>query len=176
MASLRDLVRTIPDYPKKGIMFRDITTLLRDPAGFRKAVDELVQPFAGSGINKVAGIEARGFILGGAVAHQLSVGFVPIRKRGKLPWQTFSVEYELEYGKDQIEIHIDGLVKGDRVLIVDDLLATGGTAAAAIRLAREAGGDLVGASFVIELPDLGGRKRLEEMGVAVRALMEFEGD
>jgi adenine phosphoribosyltransferase len=176
MASLRDLVRTIPDYPKKGIMFRDITTLLRDPAGFRKAVDELVQPFAGSGINKVAGIEARGFILGGAVAHQLSVGFVPIRKRGKLPWQTFSVEYELEYGKDQIEIHIDGLARGDRVLIVDDLLATGGTAAAAIRLAREAGGDLVGASFVIELPDLGGRKRLEQIGVAVRALMEFEGD
>jgi adenine phosphoribosyltransferase len=176
MASLRDLVRTIPDYPKKGIMFRDITTLLRDPAGFRKAVDELVQPFAGSGINKVAGIEARGFILGGAVAHQLSVGFVPIRKRGKLPWQTFSVEYELEYGKDQIEIHIDGLTRGDRVLIVDDLLATGGTAAAAIRLAREAGGDVVGASFVIELPDLGGRKRLEQIGVAVRALMEFEGD
>jgi adenine phosphoribosyltransferase len=176
MANLRDLVRTIPDYPRKGIMFRDITTLLRDPAGFRKAVDELVQPFAGSGINKVAGIEARGFILGGAVAHQLSVGFVPIRKRGKLPWQTFSVEYELEYGKDQIEIHIDGLTRGDRVLIVDDLLATGGTAAAAIRLAREAGGDLVGASFVIELPDLGGRKRLEEIGVAVRALMEFEGD
>src|SRR3546814_8259715 len=114
MASLRDLVRTIPDYPKQGIMFRDITTLLRDPAGFRKAVDELVQPFAGIGVNKVAGIEARGFILGGAVAHQLSVGFVPIRKRGKLPWQTFSVEYELEYGKDQIEIHIDGLVRGDR--------------------------------------------------------------
>jgi adenine phosphoribosyltransferase len=176
MAGLRDLVRTIPDYPKKGIMFRDITTLLRDPAGFRKAVDELVQPFAGSGVNKVAGIEARGFILGGAVAHQLSVGFVPIRKRGKLPWQTFSVEYELEYGKDQIEIHIDGLVRADRVLIVDDLLATGGTAAAAIRLVREAGGEVVGASFVIELPDLGGRKRIEQMGVPVRALMEFEGD
>ena len=176
MASLRDLVRTIPDYPKQGIMFRDITTLLRDPAGFRKAVDELVQPFAGIGVNKVAGIEARGFILGGAVAHQLSVGFVPIRKRGKLPWQTFSVEYELEYGKDQIEIHIDGLVRGDRVLIVDDLLATGGTAGAAIQLAREAGGDVVGASFVIELPDLGGRKRLEQIGVAVRALMEFEGE
>ena len=176
MSSLRDLVRTIPDYPKKGIMFRDITTLLRDPTGFRKAVDELVQPFAGVGVNKVAGIEARGFILGGAVAHQLSVGFVPIRKRGKLPWQTFSVEYELEYGKDQIEIHVDGVVRGDRVLIVDDLLATGGTAAAAIRLVREAGGEVVGASFVIELPDLGGRKRLEQLGVPVRALMEFEGD
>ena len=176
MAGLRDLVRTIPDYPKKGIMFRDITTLLRDPAGFRKAVDDLVQPYAGKGVNKVAGIEARGFILGGAVAHQLSVGFVPIRKRGKLPWQTFSVEYELEYGKDQIEVHIDGMARADRVLIVDDLLATGGTAGAAIQLVREAGGDVVGTSFVIELPELGGRKRLERMGVPVRALMEFEGD
>ena len=176
MSGLRDLVRTIPDYPKKGIMFRDITTLLRDPAGFRKAVDELVQPYAGADVNKVAGIEARGFILGGAVAHQLSVGFVPIRKRGKLPWQTFSVEYELEYGKDQIEIHIDGLQRADRVLIVDDLLATGGTAEAAIRLVREAGGEVVGTIFVIELPDLGGRKRIEQMGAPVRALMEFQGD
>ncbi len=173
---LKSLVRTIPDYPKPGIMFRDITTLLRHPGGFRRAVDELVQPFAGSGITKVAGIEARGFILGGAVAHQLSVGFVPIRKKGKLPWQTIGVEYELEYGTDEVEIHIDSLDKGDRILIVDDLIATGGTAMASIELIREGGGEVVGCSFVIDLPDIGGRKRLEDMNVPVRTLMEFEGD
>ena len=173
---LKSLVRTIPDYPKPGIMFRDITTLLRHPGGFRRAVDELVQPFAGSGITKVAGIEARGFILGGAVAHQLSVGFVPIRKKGKLPWQTIGVEYELEYGTDEVEIHIDSLDKGDRILIVDDLIATGGTAVASIELIREGGGEIVGCSFVIDLPDIGGRKRLEDMNVPVRTLMEFEGD
>ena len=173
---LKSLVRTIPDYPKPGIMFRDITTLLRHPGGFRRAVDELVQPFAGSGITKVAGIEARGFILGGAVAHQLSVGFVPIRKKGKLPWQTIGVEYELEYGTDEVEIHIDSLDKGDRILIVDDLIATGGTAVASIELIREGGGEVVGCSFVIDLPDIGGRKRLEDMNVPVRTLMEFEGD
>jgi len=173
---IRELIRSIPDYPKPGIIFRDITTLLQHPAGFRRAVDELVQPFAGVGINKVAGIEARGFILGGAVAHQLSVGFVAVRKKGKLPWQTISVEYELEYGSDEVEIHIDSLEPGDRVLIVDDLLATGGTATAASQLVRDAGGEVVGASFVIELPDLGGRTRLEDMGVTVRALLEFEGD
>jgi adenine phosphoribosyltransferase len=173
---LKALVRSIPGYPKPSIVFRDITTLLQNPAGFRRAVDELVQPFAGTGVSLVAGIEARGFILGGAVAHQLSVGFVPIRKKGKLPWQTISVEYELEYGTDEIEIHIDGIRPGDRVLLVDDLIATGGTAAAAIRLIREAGGEVVGCSFVIDLPDIGGRKRLEAMGVQVRTLMEFEGD
>jgi len=173
---IRELIRSIPDYPKPGIIFRDITTLLQHPAGFRRAVDELVQPFAGVGINKVAGIEARGFILGGAVAHQLSVGFVAVRKKGKLPWQTISVEYELEYGSDEVEIHIDSLEPGDRVLIVDDLLATGGTATAASQLVRDAGGEVVGASFVIELPDLGGRARLEGMAVTVRALLEFEGD
>ncbi len=173
---LKRLVRTIPDYPKPGIMFRDITTLLRDPGGFRRAVDELVQPFAGSGITKVAGIEARGFILGGAVAHQLSVGFVPIRKKGKLPWQTIGVEYELEYGTDEVEIHIDSLDKGDRILIVDDLIATGGTAVASIELIREGGGEVVGCSFVIDLPDIGGRARLEEMKVPVRTLMAFEGE
>ncbi len=172
---LKSLIRSIPDYPKAGIIFRDITTLLQHPAGFRRAVDELVQPFAGSGVNRVAGIEARGFILGGAVAHQLSVGFVPIRKKGKLPWQTISVEYELEYGTDEVEIHVDGLETGDRILIVDDLIATGGTAAATIRLIREAGGDVVGCSFVVDLPDLGGRKRIEELDVSVRTLMEFEG-
>lgn len=173
---IKALVRSIPDYPKPGIVFRDITTLLQHPAGFRRAVDELVQPFAGTGITKVAGIEARGFILGGAVAHQLSVGFIAVRKKGKLPWQTISVEYELEYGTDEVEIHIDSLEQGERVLIVDDLIATGGTAAAAVQLAREAGGEVVGASFVIDLPDLGGSQRLHELGVPVRSLMAFEGD
>jgi len=173
--NIRDLIRSIPDYPKPGIVFRDITTLLQHPAGFRRAVDELVQPFAGAGINRVAGIEARGFIIGGAVAHQLSLGFVAVRKKGKLPWQTISVEYELEYGTDEVEIHIDSVSRGDRVLIVDDLLATGGTASAATKLVRDAGGEVVGASFVIDLPDLGGRKRLEDMGVPVRTLVEFEG-
>lgn len=173
---LSKLVRSIPDYPKKGIIFRDITTLLTDPSGFRRAVDELVHPFAGTGINKVAGIEARGFILGGAVAHQLSVGFVPVRKKGKLPWQTISVEYELEYGTDEVEIHIDSLEAGDRILVVDDLIATGGTACAAVDLVRQAGGEVMGASFVIDLPDLGGSKRLEALGVPVRTIMEFEGD
>ncbi|MDA1097380.1 MAG: adenine phosphoribosyltransferase [Proteobacteria bacterium] len=173
---LKDLVRTIPDYPKKGIMFRDITTLLEHPAGFRRTVDELVQPFAGNAITRVAGIEARGFILGGAVAHQLSVGFVAVRKKGKLPWQTISVEYELEYGTDEIEIHIDSVEPGDKILIIDDLIATGGTAAAAAQLVRDAGGEVVGASFIVELPDLGGRARLEAIGVEVRSLMSFEGE
>ncbi len=173
---LKALVRSIPDYPKPGIIFRDITTLLRHPAGFRQVVDELVQPFAGSGVNRGAGIEARGFILGGAVAHQLSVGFVPIRKKGKLPWQTIGVEYELEYGTDEVEIHVDGLDRDDRILLVDDLIATGGTAAAAIRLIRDAGGTVAGCSFVIDLPDLGGRRRLEALDVSVRTLMEFEGE
>ena len=157
--NLKDLIRTIPDYPKEGIMFRDITTLMQHPAGFRRTVDELVQPFAGSSITRVAGIEARGFILGGAVAHQLSIGFVAVRKKGKLPWQTISVEYELEYGTDEVEIHIDSVEQGDQILIIDDLIATGGTAAA-----------------TVNLPDLGGRARLEEMGVPVRTLMSFEGE
>ncbi|MEQ9639651.1 MAG: adenine phosphoribosyltransferase [Alphaproteobacteria bacterium] len=172
---LAALVRSIPDYPKPGIIFRDITTLLQHPAGFRRTIDELVQPFAGTGINKVAGIEARGFILGGAVAHQLSVGFIPIRKKGKLPYQTISVEYELEYGSDEVEIHIDSLERGDRILIVDDLIATGGTATAAIELIRQAGGDVVGCSFVIDLPDLGGIRKIEALDVPARALIAFEG-
>ena len=173
---IKDLVRTIPNYPKDGIMFRDITTLLEHPVGFRRSVDELVQPFAGSGIMRVAGIEARGFILGGAVAHQLSVGFVAVRKKGKLPWQTISVEYELEYGTDEVEIHIDSVEPGDRILIIDDLIATGGTAAAATQLVRDAGGKVAGASFIVDLPDVGGRARLEAMGVEVRTLISFEGD
>ena len=167
--NLEPLIRAIPDYPKPGIIFRDITTLLQHPAGFRYSIDMLVQPFAGAGVNRVAGIEARGFILGGAVAHQLSVGFVAIRKKGKLPWQTISAEYQLEYGTDEMEIHIE-------IILIDDLIATGGTACAATKLVRAAGGDVVGASFVIDLPDLGGRKKLEDMNVPVRTLIEFEGD
>jgi len=172
---LEELIRSLPDYPKEGIIFRDITTLLQSPSGFRQAVDEMVQPFAGSGIGCVAGIEARGFILGGAVAHQLSVGFVAIRKKGKLPWQTISVEYELEYGSDEVEIHTDSFEAGQKVLIVDDLIATGGTACAAVQLVREAGAEVVGASFVIDLPDLGGREKLAAMDVPVRTLISFEG-
>ena len=172
----KSLVRTIPDYPEKGVMFRDITTLLMDPAGFRKAVDELVQPYAGRRIDKVAGIEARGFILGGAVAHQLSTGFVPMRKKGKLPWRTIGQDYELEYGVDRLEIHTDAIAQGDQVLVIDDLIATGGTAEAAIRLVEAAGGVVVGCSFVIELPDLGGRTRLKALGHAISALCAFDGD
>ena len=174
--NIEELVRSIPDYPKAGVIFRDITTLLQNPAGFRRTVDELVQPFAGSHISSVAGIEARGFILGGAVAHQLSVGFVAVRKKGKLPWQTIGQTYQLEYGTDEVEIHIDSVATGDRVLIVDDLIATGGTACAAATLIREIGAEVIGASFVIDLPDLGGRKKLEDIGVPVRTLIEFEGD
>ena len=174
--SYKSLVRTIPDYPEKGVMFRDITTLLMDPAGFRKAVDELVQPYAGRRIDKVAGIEARGFILGGAVAHQLSTGFVPMRKKGKLPWATIGQDYALEYGVDRLEIHTDAIARGDQVLVIDDLIATGGTAEAAIRPVEAAGGVVVGCSFVIELPDLGGRGRLKALGHSIAALCVFEGD
>ncbi len=172
----KSLVRTIPDHPVKGVMFRDITTLLMAPVGFRKAVDELVQPYAGRRIDKVAGIEARGFILGGAVAHQLSTGFVPMRKKGKLPWATIGQDYELEYGVDRLEIHTDAIARGDPVLIIDDMIATGGTAEAAIRLVEAAGGVVVGCSFVIELPDLGGRGRLKALGHSIAALCAFEGD
>lgn len=168
-------IRTIPDYPKPGIMFRDITTLLGDARAFRRAVDELVQPFAGRKIDKVAGIEARGFILGGAVAHQLSAGFVPVRKKGKLPAETLRQTYALEYGTDEVEIHTDALTAGDAVLLVDDLIATGGTAGAAIALLRRAGAEIVGAAFVIDLPDLGGASRIEADGVPVRSLISFPG-
>ena len=174
--NLQNLIRSIPDYPQKGVIFRDITTLLQDPSGFRHAVDQLVAPFAGKKIDCVAGIEARGFILGGAVAHQLSVGFVAIRKKGKLPWQTMSVEYQLEYGSDEVEIHTDSLSPNQNVLIIDDLIATGGTACAAVDLVRKAGAEVVGASFVIDLPDLGGNDRLSSMGVPVRTLTSFPGD
>ena len=173
---LKCRIRTIPDFPKPGIQFRDITTLLKDPFGFRKLVDDLVQPFAGKRVDAVAGIEARGFIIGGAVAHQLSTGFIPVRKKDKLPWDTIGQDYELEYGTDRVEIHRDAVGEGETVLIVDDLLATGGTALATLDLLRQAGADIVGCSFVVDLPDLGGRKRLEEQGVSVLTLVEFEGE
>ncbi len=168
-------IRTIPDYPKKGILFRDITTLLGDAKAFRKAVDELVQPWAGTKIDKVAGMEARGFILGGAVAHQLSAGFIPIRKKGKLPHKTVSVSYELEYGVDEMEMHEDAVTPGERVILVDDLIATGGTAEGAVKLLRQAGANVVAACFVIDLPDLAGVKRLQALDVPVRALVAFAG-
>jgi adenine phosphoribosyltransferase len=173
--NLIDAIRTIPDYPKAGIMFRDITTLLGDARAFRRAVDELVQPFAGRKVDKVAGIEARGFILGGAVAHQLSAGFVPLRKKGKLPHQTIGVDYALEYGIDTIEMHLDAFEPGAKVMLVDDLIATGGTAIAAVELLRQGGADVVGAAFVVDLPELGGAKRLAALGVPVQALIAFEG-
>ncbi len=168
-------VRTIPDYPKPGILFRDITTLLGDARAFRRAVDGLVQPLAGAKIDKVAGIEARGFILGGAVAHQLSAGFIPLRKKGKLPHKTVSVEYALEYGVDHMEMHHDAVLAGEKVVLVDDLIATGGTAEAAIKLLRGAGAQIVAACFLVDLPDLKGADRLRAMGVQVSTLMAFEG-
>ncbi|MDZ4739729.1 MAG: adenine phosphoribosyltransferase [Alphaproteobacteria bacterium] len=171
----KSIIRTVPDYPKPGIMFRDVTTLFGNARAFRTTVDLLVQPYAGTRIDKVVGIEARGFILAGAVAHQLSVGFVPVRKKGKLPWRTISQTYELEYGTDTIEIHEDSIGKGETVLLVDDLIATGGTAEAAIKLIEKAGGKVVGCSFIIDLPELKGRRRLEKMGMKVLSLVEFEG-
>ena len=172
---LRSAIRSIPDYPKPGIIFRDITTLLGNPRAFRRAVDELVQPWAGSKIDKIAGIEARGFIIGGAVAHQLSAGFVPIRKKGKLPYKSVSIAYSLEYGLDEMEMHDDAVEKGDRVILVDDLIATGGTAEGATKLLRQMGADVVAACFMVDLPDLGGADKLRKMGVMVRTLMTFEG-
>jgi len=173
---LKTLIRTIPDHPKPGILFRDITPLIEDAAGFKQTIDDLVAPLADLRITRVAGIDARGFILGGAVAYQLSVGFIAIRKKGKLPWSTHTVEYELEYGTDAMEIHTDSVNPGDRIFLIDDLIATGGSAGAAIELIRRSGGTVVGASFVVDLPDLGGRKKLEALDVPVHALMQFEGD
>jgi adenine phosphoribosyltransferase len=172
---LASLIRTIPDYPKPGILFRDITTLLKDPAGFRGAVDAIVARHLGGGISQVAGIEARGFILGGAVAHQLGAGFIPVRKQGKLPHDTIGHDYALEYGTDRVEIHLDAVVPGQRVLLVDDLIATGGTAEAAITLLRRAGAVVAEACFVIDLPDLGGARRIGAMGVPVHSLVAFPG-
>jgi adenine phosphoribosyltransferase len=172
---LKSAIRSIPDYPKAGIMFRDITTLLGDARAFRQAVDQLVQPWAGGKIDKVAGIEARGFILGGAVAHQVSAGFIPIRKKGKLPFKRVSVGYSLEYGIDEMEMHEDALARDERVILVDDLVATGGTAEAAVKLLRQMGGNILAACFVIDLPDLGGADRLRKLDVPVRTLVSFAG-
>jgi adenine phosphoribosyltransferase len=172
---IKSLIRTIPGYPKDGILFRDITTLIADPVGLRSTVDGLVWPFLTQRIDHVAGIEARGFILGGAVAHELGRGFVPIRKKGKLPSKTIGEEYSLEYGVDTIEIHADAIRTGDRVLLVDDLIATGGTADAAIKLLRRSGGEIVAAAFVIDLPDLGGADRLRAKDVKVHTLTSFAG-
>jgi adenine phosphoribosyltransferase len=169
------VIRRIPDYPKKGITFRDITTLLGNARAFRRAVDEMVQPYAGVKIDKVAGIEARGFILGGAVAHQLSRGFIPVRKKGKLPHTVIGEDYDLEYGKDRVEIHSDAVSHGDHVLLVDDLIATGGTAFAAIKLLERAGAAVVGCSFVIDLPELGGADKIRALGKEVQTLVTFEG-
>jgi adenine phosphoribosyltransferase len=172
---IKRYIRTIPDYPKKGILFRDITTLLANLHAFRAAVDELAWPFLKGDIDYVAGIEARGFILGGAVAHVLGRGFVPIRKKGKLPHRVIGQDYALEYGVDTIEIHADAISKGDRILLIDDLVATGGTANAAIDLIRKSAGDVVAAAFVIDLPDIGGSQRLRDKGVKIHTLVSFEG-
>ncbi|MGF1619773.1 MAG: adenine phosphoribosyltransferase [Rhodomicrobiaceae bacterium] len=172
---LKSLIRTIPDYPKPGIMFRDVTTLLKDASGFRACIELLAEPYRAAGIEAVVGIEARGFILGGAVADKLGTGFVPIRKKGKLPAATIGQDYELEYGTDVIEVHEDAIRPGERVLIVDDLIATGGTAEAAAKLIQHIGGVAVGAAFIIDLPDLGGLKRVEAQGVLCHALIAFEG-
>ena len=169
-------IRTIPDFPRKGVQFRDITTLLADPVGFRKAVDELVQLFAGVNIDKIAGIESRGFILGGAVAHQLSTGFIPLRKPGKLPYTTIGQDYQMEYGAGRLEMHIDAIKEGDFILLVDDLIATGGTAESAVKLIQSVGAKILAACFVIDLPDLGGSQKLKDMGLEVVTLCEFKDD
>jgi adenine phosphoribosyltransferase len=173
---IKSSIRTIPDYPKPGIMFRDITTLLKDPLAFRTTIDQLFNRYQGQKIDKVAGIEARGFIVGAPLAIQLGVGFVPIRKTGKLPGETIGHDYALEYGTDRIEVHLDAIAEGERVLLIDDLIASGGTAEAACKLIERIGGSVVECAFVIELPELGGRKILEDNGHAVFALCEFEGE
>lgn len=173
--NLKDTIRTIPDFPKPGIMFRDITTLMTNRRALAEAVIQLSAPFQDSLVDNVAGIEARGFVFGAAAAYELNAGFVPIRKKGKLPFKTYEQEYQLEYGKDVLEMHADAIRGQEKVLLVDDLIATGGTAAAAIKILRQAGANVIGAAFVVDLPDLGGRKRIEALGVHVTTLVEFEG-
>ncbi len=176
MEHIRSKIRTIPNFPKDGIMFRDITTLLQDSQGLKDAVAGFVKRYKDMDIDVVAGIEARGFIIGGILAHELGVGFVPIRKPGKLPGETAFEEYELEYGKDKIEIHKDAISKGSKVLLADDLIATGGTALAACNLIKKLGGEIVECSFIVDLPDLGGKKKLLNAGHKVFNLVEFEGE
>jgi adenine phosphoribosyltransferase len=175
LLEIQDSIRTIPDYPRPGVQFRDITTLLGNARAFRRVIDELVEPWSVAKVDRVAGIEALGFILGGAVAHQLAAGFVPIRKKGKLPHTTVRVAYSLEYGLDEMEMHEDAVSRGERLILVDDLIATGGTAEAAVKLLRKLGAEILGACFVIDLPELGGSKRLIDLGVPVRTLVSFEG-
>ena len=173
MKTVKDYIRTIVDFPHEGILFRDVTTLFSDPRGFRMAVDQMLHPYAGKRIDKVVGLEARGFILGGAIAHQLGTGFVPIRKKGKLPGSTISQQYTLEYGEAIMELHDDAIEAGEMILLVDDLLATGGTAEAGIRLVERLGGQIISCNFIIDLPELGGRKKLENMGMDVHVLCRF---
>jgi len=174
--SIKSLIRTVPHYPKQGIQFRDITTLLKDPAGFRMVIDELAKQFQNEKIDKIAGIEARGFIIGAALAYKLNVGFVPVRKQGKLPAETIGHDYQLEYGTDRVEIHTDAITKGEQVMLVDDLIATGGTAEASAALIKQLGGEVIACAFVIDLPDLGGSRRLRDLGYPVHALCEFESN
>jgi adenine phosphoribosyltransferase len=173
---IKDRIRTIADHPKPGIQFRDITTLLQDPVGLELTIEKLVEQYQGVQIDKVVGVEARGFIVGGALAHRIRAGFVPVRKKGKLPWHTIGQDYELEYGSDRVEMHTDAISDGDKVLLVDDLIATGGTALATLEMIQRTGGDIVGCAFVIDLPDLGGSRRIAERGFAVTSLCSFEGE
>lgn len=175
MKTVKDYIRTIPDFPHEGIMFRDVTTLFADPRGMRLTIDQMLAPYVGMQIDKVVGLEARGFILGGAVAHQLSVGFVPVRKAGKLPGTVISQDYQLEYGEATVELHEDAIEAGEKILVVDDLLATGGTAEAGIKLIERLGGEIVSCAFIVDLPELGGRKRLETLGYRVHTLCDFDG-
>ena len=175
MKTVQDYIRTIVDFPHEGILFRDVTTLFTDPKGFRMAIDQMLHPYAGERIDKVIGLEARGFILGGAIAHQLGTGFVPVRKKGKLPAETISQKYTLEYGEAVLEVHDDAIIAEERILLVDDLLATGGTAEAGISLIERLGGEIVGCSFIVDLPDLGGRAKLEKLGMSVRSLCAYKG-
>lgn len=173
---IKSKIRTVPHWPKQGIMFRDITTLLKDKDGFNAMIDFLAEKYKNQKIDVVAGIESRGFITGAALAHRLKTGFVPIRKKGKLPAETLSEEYDLEYGKDKIEIHKDAIAKGAKVLLTDDLIATGGTALAACRLIKKLGGEIAECSFIVDLPELGGKKKLESAGFKVFNLVDFEGE
>ena len=172
---LKDAIRTIPNFPKEGIMFRDITTLMTNPKAFKASIDALAAPYRGKGLDNVAGIDARGFVFGAAVAYALGVGFVPIRKKGKLPFKTYTQEYELEYGTDTLEIHADAIRKGEKVLLIDDLIATGGTAEASIKLLEQIGAEIIGAAFVVDLPDLGGLGKITSMGIPVTALVAYDG-
>lgn len=170
---LKAAIRTVPNYPKPGIMFKDITTLLGNAKAFRRTIDKLIQPWADAKVDKVVGMEARGFILGGAIAHQLSAGFVPIRKKGKLPHKIVSIAYSLEYGIDEMEMHEDAISPGEKVILVDDLIATGGTAEAAVNLLQQVKAEVLAACFIIDLPALGGADKIRAAGVPVRTLIQF---